>query len=248
MIMGGATLAHLAWVVSVGDDGLTKYRFYVPIVGPVSFLTGLLFYDPGVIALTRAQKRRAERKGLSLDPRSLATPRDQVLAGLGVAAILIAIPMSVSLFHSREGPRSDGIMSRYLEGNIKLGRHLAATRSPDTVIAVAAAGAIPFYSGLPTIDMYGLNDAHIARVPFPEGQRGRMMKWDNAYVLSRSPDLIVINRGYRWHSKPERFSMAPMDRDMANRLRLGSAYSLGTIEFGDGTRFWVYEKTSSGNQ
>jgi hypothetical protein len=180
--------------------------------------------------------------------RSLARPLDHALAGFGVLAILIAVPMSVSDFHVRWVPELDGSMGRYLEGNIKLGRHLAATRDADTVIAVPSAGAIPFYSGLPAIDLYGLNDAHIARVPFPRGQRGRMMKWDNDYVLSRSPDLIVINRGYQWQAKPPGVPMNPLDRDMADRVRLDGRYSAGTIEFGDGSSFWVYAKTSSANQ
>jgi hypothetical protein len=75
-MVGAATLVHMFWVVSVGDDGLFRFRFYVPIVGTTAFLAGLLFYDPGAAPLSRAERRRAERKGSSLSPRSLATPRD----------------------------------------------------------------------------------------------------------------------------------------------------------------------------
>jgi hypothetical protein len=53
----------------------------------------------------------------------------------------------------------------YSEGNAKLGRYLAENRSSDTTTAVAAAGAIPLYSGLRTIDMFGLNDPYIAHHP-----------------------------------------------------------------------------------
>jgi arabinofuranosyltransferase len=229
MIMAGATLVHLAWVVSVGDDGLAKYRFYVPIVGPTAFLVGLLFYDPGIVQV------------------GLATRRHHALAALGTLAIFIAVPLSVSHFHSAVVPRLNGTMGEYLEGNVKLGRHLAATRTKDTVIAVASAGAIPFYSRLPTIDMYGLNDAHIARVPFPESP-GRMMKWDNAHVLSRSPDLIVINRGYRRAGQKQGLSVAPMDRDLINRLRSDSRYAWSSIQFDDGSSFFVYERVSSAGQ
>jgi len=246
MIMGGATLAHLAWVISVGDDGLFRFRFYVPVVGTIAFLAGLLFYHPGTVPLSRSQKRRAERKALSLNPRSLATPRDHVLAGLGALAICIAVPMSVSKFHSTMVPVLGGSMGEYFEGNIKLGRHLAATRGPDTVIAVAAAGVIPFYSGLPTIDMYGLNDAHIATVPFPDGQgTAKMMKWDNAYVVSRNPDLIVINRGYRRAGQRQQLLLGPMDRDLVNRLQLDPRYAWSRIQFDDGSSFWVYERVRS---
>jgi hypothetical protein len=229
-LMGAAVLIHVVWVVSVGDDGLSEYRFYVPIVGPVAFLVGLLFHAPDTV------------------PRSRATPPDRVLAGLGALAIFIAVPLSVSHFHSDALPGLRGGMIQYLEGNIKLGRHLAATRGPSTVIATPSAGAIPFYSRLPTIDQYGLNDAHIARVPFPEGAPGRMMKWDNAYVLSQNPDLIVLNRGYRRPGAPRRRSLAPMDRDLIDRLRSDRRYARTSIQFEDGSSFDVYERVSGAVQ
>ena len=50
------------------------------------------------------------------------------------------------------------------------------------------AGAVPFYSDLPTLDMAGLNDRHIARL---EGARHN--KWDPGYVLGRKPAFIVLN-------------------------------------------------------
>jgi hypothetical protein len=225
-LIGAAALIHLAWVVSVGDDGLSEYRFYVPIVGPVAFLIGLLFRGAGAAPLRRA------------------APADRMLAGIGALTIFIAVPLSVSHFHSDSIPGLRGGMLQYLEGNIKLGRHLAATRGPNTLIAVPSAGAIPFYSRLPTIDMYGLNDPQIARVPFPKGAPGRMMKWDNAYVLSRRPDVIVINRGYRRPGETRRLSLAPMDRDLVDRLRSDRRYAPTSVQFDDGSSFHVYEKVS----
>ena len=52
---------------------------------------------------------------------------------------------------------------------------------------------IPYYSGLPTIDMLGLNDVHIAH----HGKRDPMMRFahqvgDGAYVLSREPGVILF--------------------------------------------------------
>jgi len=229
-LMGAAALVHMAWVVSVGDDGLSEYRFYVPVVGPLAFLVGLLFYGPGAAPLSRG------------------TPRDRLLAGLGALTVCIAVPLSVSHFHSDALPGLRGGMLQYLEGNIKLGRHLAATRGPNTVIAVPSAGAIPFYSRLPTIDMYGLNDAHIARVPFPVRVPGRMMKWDNAYVLSQNPDLIVLNRGYCRPGAPRRRSLAPMDQDLVDRLRPDRRYARTSIQFEDGSSFDVYERVSGAAQ
>ena len=71
-----------------------------------------------------------------------------------------------------------------------------AFEEQDPLVAVDAAGSIPFYSGLRSLDMLGLNDAYIARhrgERFGQGIQGHELG-DGAYVLSREPDLIVANR------------------------------------------------------
>lgn len=61
------------------------------------------------------------------------------------------------------------------------------------LIAVDAAGAIPYYSELPALDMLGLNDRAIARNrpdSFGHGLVGHELG-DGNYVLGREPDLII---------------------------------------------------------
>jgi hypothetical protein len=59
--------------------------------------------------------------------------------------------------------------------------------------AVNHAGAIPFFTGFPVIDMTGLADAYVAR-----GVKGGLHeKYAPDYVLSRSPRLIVLNSRVR---------------------------------------------------
>lgn len=226
-IMGLAVLLHLLFVVSVGDDGLFIHRFYAPLAGPLAFLCGLLF--------------SSERAGSRLR---------RALASAGLLAVAAATLLSVQTFHARLVPVLREVALPYLEGNIKLGRHLAATRAPDTLIAVASAGAITFEARLPTIDMYGLTDARIARGPYPAA-RGRLMKWDNAYVLSRRPELIVINRGYFRAGDPRAEAVlrepallvaAPMDRDLFLRISRDGRYALRAIPFPDGSRYYVFER------
>lgn len=48
-----------------------------------------------------------------------------------------------------------------------LGKWLEEDLQPSTSIAVAAAGAIPYYAQRMTIDMRGLNDLHIAHEEMP---------------------------------------------------------------------------------
>src|SRR5439155_5164561 len=73
---------------------------------------------------------------------------------------------------------------------VMLGRHLAQGRYSGRLLAVDAAGKIPFYSGLPVVDMLGLNDEHIAPLPARFFEAGHN-KYDPDYVLSRRPDLLA---------------------------------------------------------
>jgi arabinofuranosyltransferase len=62
------------------------------------------------------------------------------------------------------------------------------------LLAVDAAGALPFWSRLPALDMLGLNDSYIAKHPpiqFGYGGIGHELG-DGAYVLRRKPDLIAF--------------------------------------------------------
>ena len=73
-------------------------------------------------------------------------------------------------------------------GHIALGSWLAENYSQETLMAIGDAGAVPFFSGLATIDLWGLNDRAIEHMPGEYGQRSGTAD----YVLGRRPELIVI--------------------------------------------------------
>src|SRR5690606_6484257 len=74
-------------------------------------------------------------------------------------------------------------------GDILMGHYIHALNLPEgSKIAVIDAGAIPYFSGLSTIDMVGLNNAHISKLP-----GGFMEKWDNDYVLAQKPAVIQFH-------------------------------------------------------
>jgi len=83
-------------------------------------------------------------------------------------------------------------LSTHLTGWRVLGEYLRTNSRPDDLLATDAAGAIPYYSGLKTIDVLGLTDIHIAHKNIKtmgQGAPGHE-KQDNAYVLSRNPRYI----------------------------------------------------------
>ena len=74
------------------------------------------------------------------------------------------------------------------------GLFLAKYTSPDAVIAVHAAGQIPYYSGRTTIDLLGLNDPVIAKGPVTGPFYPGHDKWNYQYSIAQlRPDLIADN-------------------------------------------------------
>lgn len=74
-----------------------------------------------------------------------------------------------------------------------MGLYLKTHFPPNAVVALNAAGVIPFYSEQTTIDMLGLNNVYIARY----GKRDRRLVYghqagDGNYVLKCKPDVIIF--------------------------------------------------------
>jgi hypothetical protein len=93
---------------------------------------------------------------------------------------------NIAMAHWRQPPVA--VMAATIGNTLR-----AAFEARDPLVAVDAAGAIPFFSGLRSLDMLGLNDAHIARhhdESFGRGVQGHEVG-DGNYVLSREPDIIV---------------------------------------------------------
>lgn len=83
-------------------------------------------------------------------------------------------------------------------------QELFANSHPKPLIAVTGAGAIPYYSKLPTVDLLGLNDPWLTKNKPAIFGRG-MLSHDlfvSEYALSRRPDIIIFNDGvtaYDWY-------------------------------------------------
>lgn len=103
-----------------------------------------------------------------------------------VASWLLVAACAISWSRGMSDRLADRL--RYARGlaqaHVALGHRLRASadggRRP--LLAIADAGAVPFYSGWQTLDTFGLNDRHIAL-------SGRH---DVEYVLEQSPDVIVL--------------------------------------------------------
>jgi arabinofuranosyltransferase len=172
----GALVAANAVLVLVGLFGLPSATSKQPVTGP-----------------TRAALALHALPGL----RSLAGFHRQLLEWME--------PRWVAVRHYEHG-ENQRVQAWIAEGR-RLRRLVeAGLLPPDTRIAGSAAGAIPFYSQLTTIDMIGLNDARIARTPaLPNTLRqiGHEHWPSNDYLRERGVDLVGLgSTNLLWNKVP----------------------------------------------
>jgi len=172
-----------AAVVWVGGDHMPMGRFFAPLVVPVLLL----------------QMEAAVEIGARV--RGLQGRMPWLVAGILWSCILMAGFMPT--LNRRRLPASFAISNAVLTRQwVLAGLWLREHVAPGTWMATNAAGAVAYHSGLPVIDMLGLNDAHIAHTVPVTGGGGTAghEKRDFDYVLSRRPGVIfrgVLTTGVR---------------------------------------------------
>jgi len=163
-------LPWLAYVVAVGGDFKSTFRFLLPLLVPMAVLAAL-----GVQALLPQARQR-----------------------LGAVVLLIAVSVGIELPAGLPAAREAAAYRAIdMEQRLAVGAWLRDAVPPDTLIAIHSAGTIPFASGLPTIDLWGLSDRHIARVEMPAmgtGMAGHE-KHDYDYAFGRKPALYLPEGG-----------------------------------------------------
>jgi len=213
------------YVILIGGDFKFTFRFLVPTLG---FF--LLCFQEGLRVIFHQISRFA--------PVRLVT----------VLAVLVVLGSGVHFYHSF--PRCWGFArarSKIWLQEKAIGLWLREYARPGEWLATGSVGVIPFYSKMPTVDMAGLTDAHIARVPM-EKQRTRLPaheKGDGAYVLAREPAFILFQNFTRtkkpvsMHGIGEYFSSPPghglprSEEELRGLSGFRQAYSLHSVPLED---------------
>ncbi|MGZ3387337.1 MAG: hypothetical protein ACXVB5_20830 [Isosphaeraceae bacterium] len=169
------------YTIWIGGDGLVMFRFVAPIIAPAAFLmqeaTGQVLSVGGLPSRLRRLR--------------LTAPMLEVASCIGMLAIV-----GVGWLHS-SAVSAMKANSELDQSRVEMGKWLGQEAKPGDTLAVAAAGAIPYFSGLPTIDMLGLNDVHIAHKGGRDTSSGAGHdRFDTNYVLSQSPTFIVLSPMY----------------------------------------------------
>lgn len=158
----------LAYFVRVGGDVFPFHRFFVPLLVPTAVLAGR--------GLDAVAVRGSVGKLLAWAGASLAIATTWAAAGRATA--------------------TPGALSHWEWDALATGEWLGRAFGPiQPLLAVDAAGGVPFASRLPCLDMLGLCDRAIAATPFDE-QSGFVIghaRGNGGYVLARRPDLVMFH-------------------------------------------------------
>jgi arabinofuranosyltransferase len=161
-------LAWLSYVASVGGDIFPAHRHLIVALVCLALLAGegLDWAARGLLA------RKASAWGLAL-------------AGLlyGLLQLQLDEPANARAVHERWE----------WDGEVMGPVFRESFGDRDPLMAVTAAGSLPYFSGLRALDMQGLNDRHIARQPADKGIIGHD-HGDGAYVLDQQPDFMVFGQ------------------------------------------------------
>lgn len=166
--------AYTGYVVLVGGDGEPYSRFLAPVA----------------VLLAPAAEIGYRRLAGLVTARGAAPALRSLVPAAGAA--LLCLLSATGSFYGRHH-------DEYLKGvegqsrRIAIGEWLRANAAPDAVVALNPVGIIPYLSGLRTIDMLGLTDAHIGREGKTVSNRVLFAhnRFDPEYVLARRPDYLI---------------------------------------------------------
>ncbi len=209
------------YVVYVGGDALARFRFFAPVL-PLAY---------AIIAAS----------GAALIGE-LAAHRQRWIAE-AAAALAVAALLAFNLHASAADFALPGERLAVTQ-RVEMGRWLHDNVPATTTIAVIPAGAIPYESGLHTIDMLGLLDEHIAHrdLPlggFPAGHE----KYDSQYVLDQQPDIILLTDSLQTVAWSQHDYMTqdqgviPARIDMLKQEGLWREYAARSVHLSDGRWF-----------
>jgi len=180
-LLGLYVVAVSVHVVRVGGDFMALHRFLVPLMPMLAVLAAL-----GVRGLVSALLAKGHSS-----------------MSLGLAGLVVAVLLGVNAAHidrnalkvgSEGGVDSIGWLAMFAEQCTAIGEHLRDTAPADASMATTAAGIMPFYSRLYTVDVLGLNDEWVAHnVPARGHRPGHTKSAPLSYLLEKEVDYMVYH-------------------------------------------------------
>jgi len=198
-----AIAAQTLFIIWVGGDWMGWWRFIAPFVPLIAM----------AIAFAVAQALELRRFDIGF---------------LVLTCILLyaAIAPSQSIYDAAWPGSGMGLSIRSV--NERVGLSLRSLTHPNDVIAVGDAGAIPYFSRRPIVDLHGLLDRHLAAYDEHHGMNFTLSPLsvvDVGYVLSRNPACFVIIAGGLENTAAGKLSPYPLYNQILNNKEFRRKYT-----------------------
>ncbi|HEY6951263.1 MAG TPA: hypothetical protein VI758_02580 [Bacteroidota bacterium] len=165
------------YVVFIGGDIFPAHRHIIPLI--VVFTFAVIEGTDWILSEIRDQMRLVQK----------------FLLGVSVA-VFCGWFISIQF---KDPDNKNAVTERWEWDGKVVGLLLkGAFSKQQPLIAVTAAGCLPYWSELPALDMLGLNDYYLPRHPPQDfGKRSLGHELGNgAYVLQRQPDIVIFHTGF----------------------------------------------------
>ncbi len=236
----GLVACTVFFILSSGGDWMNQHRFIQPALPILVLLVG---WSGGYLG--------------RLAPRGVGR---SVLTAV-LALVFLSQPLRI-LSHDLRHPHNPldrplGLVEPWDDYNnprlYKLGLEMRRIMPADATFALCPVGAFSFACGRTTIDMLGLNDREIARLPIKAMGQGQMghEKGNGQLVLSRKPDFILL----RGNPNPEVDVVAAPDQELLYLLpviqiwnddKFHVDYEPFVVKIDEKTSFTVYRRIAKG--
>lgn len=174
IILLALVVAYFITPLKLGADWMPQFRYlapYWPLAAVTITLGAVRISD--MLAESRSGKHRRWTRRVTC----------ALIAGSFALSFAYQVILAYDPGHPRYGCYGISVLyhTRATERFIAAGQMLARIVKPGETLAAFAVGAIPYYTDLPTYDIWGLNSKTIAQQSWPQRVR---------YVLSLEPTYI----------------------------------------------------------
>jgi hypothetical protein len=187
------------YVIYIGGDFMDMFRFLVPVLPMFFFLVQEGFremysYSQSIMNhpnfINRKHRTKSQQAGIK--------NKKAILIAMEIGLIILSIIFLVypskesNRAWNRNGIDSIGLLKEYTRLWSKVGMMFKEIAKPGESMSIGAAGAIPYYSGLYTIDELCLTLKSYPELKFIKAQRtGHQMMITNEFIASLKPTYIV---------------------------------------------------------
>ncbi|MGC6416854.1 MAG: hypothetical protein ACON3Z_07040 [Bradymonadia bacterium] len=188
-LITGVIVLH---VTRVGGDFMALHRFYVPIMPLVACVAAF-----GCYAIATHIPMAWKKSAIAVC----------VVVVFAAAVHIKRVDEFAMSDGSDQGVDRIGWLKKFHKQCTAIGQWLAREAEPDQSIAVTAAGIIPYYSKLYTVDVLGLNDEWVAHnVPARGHRPGHTKSAPLSYVLKKDVDFLIYHPTITEHTPTKRRS------------------------------------------